>query len=82
MSKALDFFGWNDPGKYLFQAKKIDELRQKLRMKGLRFHPMYCRGSSRMQVIPLLASTVAQIEGSDASIHAERVCGIYFRSFG
>lgn len=38
------------------KAKKIDDLRQKLRMRGLRCHLMYCRNSSRMQVIPLLAS--------------------------
>nr|KYP73343.1 Sucrose-phosphate synthase 2 [Cajanus cajan] len=38
------------------KAKKVDELRQKLRMRGLRCHAMYCRGSSRMHVIPLLAS--------------------------
>ncbi|KAG4964434.1 hypothetical protein JHK85_039409 [Glycine max] len=42
--------------KDLSKAKKVDELRQKLRMRGLRCHPMYCRGSSRMHVIPLLAS--------------------------
>lgn len=42
----------NDPSK----ARKVDDLRQKLRMRGLRCHPMYCRGSSRMHVIPLLAS--------------------------
>ncbi|XVF65271.1 hypothetical protein PTKIN_Ptkin09bG0234100 [Pterospermum kingtungense] len=41
-----------DPSK----AKKVDELRQKLRMRGLRCHPMYCRNSTRMQVVPLLAS--------------------------
>ncbi|KAE9614832.1 hypothetical protein Lal_00036052 [Lupinus albus] len=42
--------------KDLSKAKKVDDLRQKLRMRGLRCHPMYCRGSSRMHVIPLLAS--------------------------
>ncbi|RDX78638.1 putative sucrose-phosphate synthase 3, partial [Mucuna pruriens] len=42
--------------KDLSKAKKVDELRQKLRMRGLRCHVMYCRGSSRMHVIPLLAS--------------------------
>ncbi|KAK7305002.1 hypothetical protein VNO77_42900 [Canavalia gladiata] len=42
--------------KDLSKAKKVDDLRQKLRMRGLRCHPMYCRGSSSMQVIPLLAS--------------------------
>ncbi|KAL2322526.1 hypothetical protein Fmac_026905 [Flemingia macrophylla] len=40
----------------LSKAKKVDDLRQKLRLRGLRCHPMYCRGSSSMQVIPLLAS--------------------------
>ncbi|KAF3794156.1 putative sucrose-phosphate synthase 2 [Nymphaea thermarum] len=38
------------------KAKNIDELRQKLRMRGLRCHLMYCRNSTRLQVIPLLAS--------------------------
>ncbi|XP_061350177.1 probable sucrose-phosphate synthase 3 [Gastrolobium bilobum] len=42
--------------KDLAKARKVDDLRQKLRMRGLRCHPMYCRGSSSMQVIPLLAS--------------------------
>ncbi|CAL0317507.1 unnamed protein product [Lupinus luteus] len=42
--------------KDLSKAKKVDELRQKLRIRGLRCHPMYCRRSSRMHVIPLLAS--------------------------
>ncbi|XP_010264121.1 PREDICTED: probable sucrose-phosphate synthase 3 isoform X2 [Nelumbo nucifera] len=41
-----------DPSK----AKRVDDLRQKLRMRGLRCHPMYCRNSTRMQVVPLLAS--------------------------
>ncbi|XP_058103266.1 probable sucrose-phosphate synthase 3 isoform X1 [Magnolia sinica] len=38
------------------KAKRVDDLRQKLRMRGLRCHLMYCRNSSRMQIIPLLAS--------------------------
>ncbi|XP_058093288.1 probable sucrose-phosphate synthase 3 [Magnolia sinica] len=38
------------------KAKKVDDLRQKLRMRGLRCHLMYCRNSTRLQVIPLLAS--------------------------
>ncbi|RZC68753.1 hypothetical protein C5167_031919 [Papaver somniferum] len=38
------------------RAKKVDEMRQKLRMRGLRCHLMYCRNSTRMQAIPLLAS--------------------------
>ncbi|XP_059632141.1 probable sucrose-phosphate synthase 2 [Cornus florida] len=42
--------------KDLSKAKKVDDLRQKLRMRGLRCHLMYCRNSTRMQVIPLLAS--------------------------
>ncbi|XVF37962.1 hypothetical protein REPUB_Repub20aG0056600 [Reevesia pubescens] len=41
-----------DPSK----ARRVDDLRQKLRMRGLRCHPMYCRNSTRMQVVPLLAS--------------------------
>nr|XP_027116839.1 probable sucrose-phosphate synthase 2 isoform X2 [Coffea arabica] len=42
--------------KDLSRAKKVDNMRQKLRMRGLRCHVMYCRNSTRMQVIPLLAS--------------------------
>lgn len=38
------------------KARKVDDMRQKLRMRGLRCHLMYCRNSTRMQVIPLLAS--------------------------
>ncbi|KAK9933115.1 hypothetical protein M0R45_020323 [Rubus argutus] len=38
------------------KARKVDDLRQKLRMRGLRCHPMYCRSSTRMQIVPLLAS--------------------------
>ncbi|KAK9288201.1 hypothetical protein L1049_016650 [Liquidambar formosana] len=41
-----------DPSK----AKRVDDMRQKLRMRGLRCHLMYCRNSTRMQAIPLLAS--------------------------
>ncbi|XP_050219901.1 probable sucrose-phosphate synthase 3 isoform X2 [Mercurialis annua] len=41
-----------DPSKVI----KVHDLRQKLRMRGLRCHPMYCRSSTRVQVIPLLAS--------------------------
>ncbi|XP_015958854.1 probable sucrose-phosphate synthase 2 [Arachis duranensis] len=41
-----------DPSK----VRKVDDLRQKLRMRGLRCHPMYCRRSTCMQVVPLLAS--------------------------
>ncbi|XAR48833.1 Sucrose-phosphate synthase [Bertholletia excelsa] len=42
--------------KDLSKAKKVDDMRQKLRMRGLRCHLMYCRNSTRMQAIPLLAS--------------------------
>ncbi|KAL3506429.1 hypothetical protein ACH5RR_031811 [Cinchona calisaya] len=42
--------------KDLSKAKKVDDMRQKLRMRGLRCHLMYCGNSTRMQVIPLLAS--------------------------
>ncbi|CAI9117658.1 OLC1v1019098C2 [Oldenlandia corymbosa var. corymbosa] len=42
--------------KDISKAKKVDNMRQKLRMRGLRCHLMYCRNSTRMQVIPLLAS--------------------------
>ncbi|GMI70029.1 sucrose phosphate synthase 3F, sucrose phosphate synthase B [Hibiscus trionum] len=42
--------------KDLSKAKKVDDLKQKLRMRGLRCHPMYCRNSTRIQVVPLLAS--------------------------
>ncbi|CAI0436835.1 unnamed protein product [Linum tenue] len=38
------------------RVMKVQDLRQKLRMRGLRCHPMYCRASTRMQIIPLLAS--------------------------
>ncbi|ERN19119.1 probable sucrose-phosphate synthase 3 [Amborella trichopoda] len=38
------------------KARKVDDLRQKLRMRGLRCHLMYCRNSTRLQAIPLLAS--------------------------
>ncbi|KAJ6840890.1 putative sucrose-phosphate synthase 2 [Iris pallida] len=38
------------------QVRPVDELRQKLRMRGLRCHLMYCRNSTRLQVVPLLAS--------------------------
>ncbi|XP_057766265.1 probable sucrose-phosphate synthase 2 isoform X2 [Salvia miltiorrhiza] len=40
----------------LSKARKVDDLRQKLRMRGLRCHLMYCRNSTRMQAVPLLAS--------------------------
>lgn len=38
------------------KAKPIDELRQKVRLRGLRCHLMYCRNLTRLQIIPLLAS--------------------------
>ncbi|KAG8369632.1 hypothetical protein BUALT_Bualt14G0033800 [Buddleja alternifolia] len=36
--------------KDMSKAKKVDDMRQKLRMRGLRCHLMYCRNSTRMQV--------------------------------
>ncbi|KAG6388771.1 hypothetical protein SASPL_150206 [Salvia splendens] len=42
--------------KDLSKAIKVDDLRQKLRMRGLRGHLMYCRNSTRMHAVPLLAS--------------------------
>ncbi|XP_030507407.2 probable sucrose-phosphate synthase 3 [Cannabis sativa] len=41
-----------DPSKVM----KVHDLRQKFRMRGIRCHPMYCRNSTRMHAIPLLAS--------------------------
>ncbi|CAA7404720.1 unnamed protein product [Spirodela intermedia] len=38
------------------RARRVDYLRKKLRMRGLRCHLMYCRNSTRLQAIPLLAS--------------------------
>lgn len=38
------------------KVKTIDELRERLRMRGLRCHLMYCRNSTRLQVVPLMAS--------------------------
>ncbi|KAH0905618.1 hypothetical protein HID58_037445 [Brassica napus] len=38
------------------KVMRIDDLRQKLRLRGLRCHPMYCRNSTRLQIVPLLAS--------------------------
>ncbi|XP_008794597.2 probable sucrose-phosphate synthase 2 [Phoenix dactylifera] len=38
------------------KAKPVNDLRRKLRMRGLRCHLMYCRNLTRLQVIPLLAS--------------------------
>ncbi|XP_078447132.1 putative sucrose-phosphate synthase 2 isoform X2 [Wolffia australiana] len=37
-------------------AIKVDELRKKIRLRGLRCHLMYCRNCTKLQVIPLLAS--------------------------
>ncbi|CAI9762800.1 unnamed protein product [Fraxinus pennsylvanica] len=42
--------------KDLNKAKKVDDMRQKLRIRGLRCHLMYCRNSTRMLAVPLLAS--------------------------
>ncbi|XP_076901809.1 putative sucrose-phosphate synthase 2 [Bidens hawaiensis] len=33
------------------KAKKVDDLRQKFRMRGLRCHLMYCQNSTRLQVL-------------------------------
>ncbi|WOL18727.1 sucrose-phosphate synthase [Canna indica] len=38
------------------EANSVVDLRRKLRMRGLRCHIMYCRSSTRLQVVPLLAS--------------------------
>ncbi|EMS67679.1 Sucrose-phosphate synthase [Triticum urartu] len=38
------------------KVRTIDEMRERLRMRGLRCHLMYCRNSTRMQVVPLMAS--------------------------
>lgn len=38
------------------KVKTVDEMRERLRMRGLRCHIMYCRNSTRLQVVPLLAS--------------------------
>uniref|UniRef100_A0A0D6QTB7 Sucrose-phosphate synthase n=1 Tax=Araucaria cunninghamii TaxID=56994 RepID=A0A0D6QTB7_ARACU len=38
------------------KVRKVDEFRQRLRMRGLRCHLMYCRNSTQLHVIPLLAS--------------------------
>lgn len=38
------------------KLKAVDDLRQKVRMRGLRCHLMYCRNFSRLHVVPLLAS--------------------------
>nr|XP_024384326.1 probable sucrose-phosphate synthase 2 isoform X2 [Physcomitrium patens] len=37
-------------------APTVDQLRQRLRMRGLRCHVMFCRNASRLHVLPLLAS--------------------------
>eukprot|EP01018_Ginkgo_biloba_P024501 Gb_17920 [translate_table: standard] len=38
------------------RAQRVDELRRRLRMRGLRCHLMYCRNATQLHVIPLLAS--------------------------
>ncbi|KAG0540737.1 hypothetical protein BDA96_03G434900 [Sorghum bicolor] len=38
------------------KVKTVDEMRERLRMRGLRCHIMYCRNATRLQVVPLLAS--------------------------
>lgn len=41
-----------DPSK----VPKVEELRKKLRMRGLRCHVIYCQNKSKLHVLPLLAS--------------------------
>ncbi|PWA63428.1 sucrose-phosphate synthase 2 [Artemisia annua] len=50
-------------------AKKVDDLRQKFRMRGLRCHLMYCRNSTRMQVIPFLASRAQALRLNVANMY-------------
>ncbi|XP_047056346.1 probable sucrose-phosphate synthase 1 [Lolium rigidum] len=38
------------------KVNTIDEMRERLRMRGLRCHLMYCRNSTRLQIVPLMAS--------------------------
>lgn len=38
------------------RVPKVDELRKKLRMRGLRCHVIYCKGGSKLHILPLLAS--------------------------
>ncbi|KAL5223101.1 hypothetical protein ABZP36_027814 [Zizania latifolia] len=38
------------------KVKTIDEMRERMRMRGLRCHLIYCRNATRLQVVPLLAS--------------------------
>ncbi|MCE0480619.1 hypothetical protein HAX54_037638 [Datura stramonium] len=45
------------------KAKKVDDMRQKLRMRGLRCHLMYFVGPTRMQVIPLLGASRHRYSG-------------------
>ncbi|CAN8295565.1 unnamed protein product [Cochlearia groenlandica] len=45
------------------KVMRIDDLRQKLRLRGLRCHPMYCRNSTRLQIVPLLASRSQALSG-------------------
>ncbi|KVI08252.1 Sucrose-phosphate synthase [Cynara cardunculus var. scolymus] len=59
-------------------AKKVDDLRQKFRMRGLRCHVMYCRNSTRMQVIPLLASR-AQALSQTTSVMVNRYFFVRWR---
>lgn len=49
---CISFVVKEDPEK----LKSVDDLRQKVRMRGLRCHLMYCRNFSRLHVVPLLAS--------------------------
>ncbi|KAI5058997.1 hypothetical protein GOP47_0025316 [Adiantum capillus-veneris] len=38
------------------EVPKVNELRKKLRMRGLRCHIIYCRNETKLHVLPLLAS--------------------------
>ncbi|KAF0916521.1 hypothetical protein E2562_007599 [Oryza meyeriana var. granulata] len=38
------------------KVRTIDEMRERMRMRGLRCHLIYCRNATRLQVVPLLAS--------------------------
>ncbi|XP_042050584.1 probable sucrose-phosphate synthase 2 [Salvia splendens] len=60
--------------KDLSKARKADDLRQKLRMRVLRCNLMYCRNSTRMQVVPLLASGSQALRDTD---HEEMISGTH-----
>ena len=71
-------------GNILLQAKHVDDLRQKLRMRGLRCHLMYCSNSKRLQVIPLLASRSQALRYvAQSALSESKSCGqiaVYFLS--